>query len=128
MEILQKLLKLERNLEVLEEIKDELTELDIKKKWEIRYGLFESIQIVIDTSCKVVARYNLAKPQNYKECILALGDKGYLTKELAKKLAQMVGFRNILIHEYCEVDREKLLEYLSHLDDFKEFIKAMKEH
>ncbi len=40
--------------------------------WALRYGLVESIQIIIDLACQVVARRNLASPASYRECIEAL--------------------------------------------------------
>jgi len=82
MEILQKLKQLEENLKVLEELKSEIAIEDIKQnkryEWELRYGLFESIQIIIDVSCKVTNQYNLGQPQNYRECIELLGKFNYL--------------------------------------------------
>ena len=50
MEILEKLKQLSDNLILLETIKEELNgHLPTKRtEWEVRYGLFESIQIIID--------------------------------------------------------------------------------
>ena len=41
---------------------------------------------------------------------------------VAAKIAPMAGLRNILVHDYLDIDREKLYDLLrTHLDDFKEF-------
>ena len=34
----------------------------------------------------------------------------------------MIGLRNLLIHEYAEIDAKKLYEFLNSVDDFKKFI------
>jgi len=127
--ILQKLQRLEDNITVLNEIKEDVKkgEFDKKKEWEIRYGFFESIQIVIDIACKLVAKYNLVKPKSYRECIEGLLKANILQKDIVDDFIKMVGFRNILIHDYEEIKKEALLEYLERLDDFKIFIKSVKD-
>jgi len=125
MELLEKLKHLELNVKTLAEIKDTLTIEEIEQnkryEWQIRYGLFESIQIVIDISCKIVSTYNLGNPKEYKECIKLLQQQRYLSKELSKKVVSMVGLRNLLVHEYVQIDNKKLYEYLNFLDDFIAF-------
>lgn len=68
-----KLIRLEENLRILKSIKDnyKLEDLISNKvaEWGLRYGLFESIQIIIDLACHIVAKKNLGTPKNYSECI-----------------------------------------------------------
>ena len=131
MELLQKLKQLEENIKVLEEIKNEITPRDIAKskryEWELRYGFFESIQIMIDISCKIVNHYNLGNPKNYRECIELLARFKYIDDELSRKYIAMVGLRNLLIHEYAEIDIQKLYSFLDSIDDLKNFIKQIQE-
>jgi len=132
MEILQKLKQLEENLGVLEEIKSEIGIDEIKQnkryEWELRYGLFESIQIMVDVSCKVVNHYNLGQPKNYRECIELLGKFNYLKPSHIKRYIAMTGLRNLLIHEYTAIDIQKLYAFLDSLNDFKNFIGEIKEN
>ena len=45
---------------------------------------------------------------------------------LSKRLAPMAGFRNILVHEYLEIDRHRVYRVLKNdLSDFERFIKAV---
>ncbi len=132
MELMEKLKHLEENIKILREIKDTVTleELRINKRyeWEVRYGLLESIQVVIDIACKISSEYNLGNPKNYRGCIELLEKHKYLDAILSKKVIGMVGLRNLLVHEYVEIDEEKLYQFLGHLDDFVLFGLAMKEH
>ncbi len=129
MELLEKLRHLEENIKILGEIRESTSLSDIYQnkriEWEVRYGLFESIQIVIDISCKVASEYNLGNPQTYKECVNLLEQHRYLSPELSSRIIAMVGLRNILVHEYVEIDMEKLYGYLEHLHDFTLFTKEM---
>jgi len=125
-EISQKLKQLEENIAILQEIKDEMSLEDISRsrryEWELRYGLFESIQIVIDIACKVSSYYNLGNPENYRECIQLLGKFNYIQALHVKTFTAMIGLRNLLIHEYATIETKKLYQFLEHIDDFKIFI------
>lgn len=130
MEILQKLKSLEENISILQNIKENTSLEDIitnkRYEWELRYGLFESIQIIIDVSCKISAYYNLGNPKSYRECIELLGRFKYIDESHIKKYIGMIGLRNLLIHEYATIDSQKLYDFLNSIDDFKNFIKEIK--
>ena len=132
MELTEKLKHLEENIKILREIKSSvsLDELKVNKRyeWEVRYGLLESIQVIIDIACKLSSQYNLGNPKNYRACIELLQQHGYLNEVLSKKVIGMVGLRNLLVHEYIEIDEEKLYQFLDHLDDFMQFGIEMREH
>lgn len=130
MELLEKLKHLEENIKTLKEIKSSvsLDDLKVNKRfeWEVRYGLFESIQIVIDITCKISSEYNLGKPKSYKECVELLAKHDYLSQDISSKLISMVGLRNILVHEYVQIDDAKLYNFLNYLDDFILFVHEIK--
>lgn len=73
-------------------------------------------------------KYNLGQPKTYRECISLLKNFQYIDEPLEKKLLQIVGLRNIPVHEYLAVDFEKLFSFLDLLGDFRNFIKAVKEY
>jgi uncharacterized protein YutE (UPF0331/DUF86 family) len=83
--------------------------------------LVESIQIIIDLACRLVARRNLASPATYRECIEALSAAGLLPEELADSIKRMIGLRNLLIHEYDDIETTRLLPLLDRLDDLRAF-------
>jgi len=132
MELTEKLKQLEENVKILSEIHQSTSLEDIQSnkryEWEIRYGLFESIQIIIDISCKVTSTYNLGNPKNYKECIQLLQKHQYLSDALSQKVIAMVGLRNLLVHEYVRVDQEKLYNYLNFIDDFTQFAEEIAQN
>ncbi len=129
--ILNKLKRLEGNLRTLQNIKENYKVEDILTdkvdEWGIRYGFFETIQIIIDIASSIVSDNNLDMPKNYSESIAILISAGYLEKELGEKIIKMVGLRNLLVHEYGIIDVVKLFEYLNYLDDIKAFANAIKD-
>lgn len=126
-----KLNRLEENLKILKSIKDNYSLDDMiadkVDEWGLRYGLFESIQIIIDLACHIAADKNLGTPKNYSDCISLLISNRYLKPDLGKKIISMIGLRNLLIHEYGIIEIEKLWEYLNYLDDIEHFIYAIRD-
>ncbi len=120
-----KLKRLEENLKALSEIKADYTLEDIKNnkvdEWGLRYGLFESIQIIIDIACSIVTQKNLGIPKNYSDCIQLLISNKYVDKELGEKIKSTVGLRNLLVHEYGIIDVERLYKFLDHIQDIRDF-------
>ena len=124
--ISDKLTRLEDNLKTLKRLKADYTHDDILNdkvdEWGLRYGLFESIQIIIDIACHIVSDKNLGTPKNYSECISILVSNNFLKKESGEKIMRMIGLRNLLIHEYGIIEVSKLFEYLNHIGDISDFI------
>ena len=84
------------------------------------------IQAVLDVSNHMVADLNLSLPADSKELFDLLAARKILPLPLSKKLVSMAGFRNVLVHEYLEIDRRRVYRVLSEdLGDFEKFIKAV---
>ena len=126
-----KIIRLEENLKTLKSIKENYNISDLISdkvdEWGLRYGLFESIQIIIDLACHVVAEKNLGTPKNYSECISFLVANNCIKQELGNKIIKMIGLRNLLIHEYGIIEVKKLYEYLDHISDISDFIYAIQK-
>ena len=85
-----------------------------------------AIQCVLDISNHIVADMNLKLPEDSKELFALLARHKVLPVPLSKKLTPMAGFRNILVHEYLEIDRHRVYRALrDDLGDFEKFIKAV---
>lgn len=85
-----------------------------------------AIQCVLDISNHVVADMRLNLPSDNKELFERLRTQKIMPALLAKKLTAMAGFRNILVHEYLEIDRRRVYAVLKNdLGDFESFIRAI---
>lgn len=47
---------------------------------------------------------------------------GYIPEDLGKRLINMIGLRNLLVHEYMKINLSRLYEFLNNVGDFREFI------
>ncbi len=126
----KKLQHLEANVAELEKFRKqnplEAVKSDTGKEWALRYGLLESIQIVIDISCHLVVDKNLGNADTYSECIELLGEFDYIDKNLVKILTGMAGLRNLLVHEYVDIDLSRLYQMLDRLSHFSRFVEAVR--
>lgn len=90
--------------------------------WAVLYGLQTCIQAVLDVSAHLVAASGSAVSDSYRAGMLALGQIGVLPQPFAERIADMAGFRNILVHDYLDVDMAVVKRVLDEqLDDFKVF-------
>ena len=82
-----------------------------------------SIQCILDIGHHIVVDNDWPRPNDNKEMILVLGQKGIFPIDFANRIVPMVGFRNILVHEYLKIDTKQLYSHLQYLQDFHEFQK-----
>jgi uncharacterized protein YutE (UPF0331/DUF86 family) len=85
-----------------------------------------AIQAVLDVSHHIVADRDLALPADSKSLFDVLAREKIVSRPLAAKLTAMAGFRNVLVHEYLEIDRRRVYRALrTELRDFERFIQAV---
>ena len=92
-------------------------------------NLQRAVQSSIDLAAHVVASEGLGVPKDIKEHFLMLQNGGIITAHLAGRMYKMVGFRNIAVHEYQELNISLLGAILtSHLKDIEDFYTAIVTH
>lgn len=85
-----------------------------------------SIQILIDLGQLIITEKQLSRPAEPQEIFSVLFNNKILSEALVNQLTGIVGFRNILVHEYGKIDREKVYEYLkNNLEIFKQYKKEI---
>jgi uncharacterized protein YutE (UPF0331/DUF86 family) len=95
-----------------------------------RYGSAErflqlAIECINDIGNHIIADEHLGIVNWYSDIPAILADKGHIESELSEKWLQMIGFRNILVHEYLEIDRRIVYEVLqNHIVDLMEIRKT----
>ncbi len=81
-----------------------------------------AIQVVLDICNHIVADDRLGAVEEYRDAIRLLGQSGYLDPDLTERLIPMAGLRNILVHDYLDVDRGRIYSLLQNcLEDFEQF-------
>ncbi len=68
-----------------------------------------------------------AAPDSNAEAVEALGSHGALEPSLADSIARAVGFRNLLVHRYADVDDRRVVAMLSLTGELERFATALAE-
>ena len=85
-----------------------------------------AIHCVLIISNHILADIKAGVPEDHGKIFRMLASHKILPRDLSERLAQMAGLRNVLVHEYLEVDLEILYRAMTEdLSDFEKFIKAV---
>jgi uncharacterized protein YutE (UPF0331/DUF86 family) len=118
-QLCQSIKKIEKykDLTIDEFLKDEIAQ-DI-----IEYNLFISINMITDIAHHIVVDNGLGNPTTLGEAFDILADNDYITREKSQSYRKMVGFRNILSHDYVKINKSLVYNFMKdNLSDLKEFI------
>ena len=97
-------------------------EKDHLKQDAIAANLQRAAEQVIDLANHVIRKGKLGLPKESKESFEILATAKVIPQELADKLKGMVGFRNIMVHQYQEMDIKIMVDVIEHrLDDLVVF-------
>lgn len=89
-------------------------------------NLQRACEAAIDLAMHVVRVRRLGIPQDSREAFDLLHQAGLLDAQAVRRMQAMVGFRNIAVHQYQQIDIEIVRAILEgRLDDFSGFIAAL---
>ena len=105
--------------------------LRVEKKRACERLLQIAVEATIDVCHLLVAGFRLGVPADETDLFDILARRGGISEGLARTLKEMKGFRNILVHEYAEVDDAVVYKAVrDRLDDFalfkREVLKALR--
>jgi uncharacterized protein YutE (UPF0331/DUF86 family) len=85
-----------------------------------------AIQTCIDVANYIIAYEGLRSADKLENVFAVLGEADIIPMDLASRMVGMVRFRNILVHNYLDIDSSLVYEHLTHrLDDFEAFARAI---
>ncbi len=131
MRIDDKIAEIEAFLSELQEIipenfKEYMADLKTKAACE-RY--FEKItEALVDLAYLIIKEKLLKTPEEEKEVFDILAEAGLIPRELSIRLKEAKGMRNILSHQYGNIDDEIVFESITHelANDTQEFIQKVR--
>jgi uncharacterized protein YutE (UPF0331/DUF86 family) len=109
----------------------QITAEDYRRDWKTQRIVERTLQMAIETCLdianQVIADRGLKVPSTYAQTFDVLAGAGLLRPELHQPMRRMVGFRNIVVHEYASIDAEHVVRILrDHLDDLTKFVVAVR--
>lgn len=105
----------------------ERIEVDVRELRFVEHTLQIAVQAALDVASHVVSDERLGEPRTNRELFDLLGIHGLLPAELAARLADMAGFRNVLVHGYAEVSPAIVRDVVEHhLGDLDALVAVMR--
>ena len=100
----------------------EIIETDIREERFVEHTLQIAIQAALDVASHIVSDERMGEPRTNRELFDLLARNGWLEESDAALLGNMVGFRNILVHGYGDVDLSVVRDVLENrLDELLQF-------
>lgn len=132
---------IQQNLGRLEE-SSHLTFDEVAKDWRV-HSIVENLLVKIigrgiDINQHLISELvsiKVAAPLDYKETFFKLAELGVLPEKFARQIAESAGFRNVLVHEYNNINEqifyksvgETLNQYTKYCDYILKFLEKVEK-
>jgi uncharacterized protein YutE (UPF0331/DUF86 family) len=92
----------------------------------ITVNLERAVQYSVDVATHLIAQTSRRPPETMSECFSELRDMGVLDEALAVRLQNAVGFRNVAVNEYDDINWDIVFAIVTrNLDDFRAYARAV---
>lgn len=106
-----------------------VAEENITKYYATLHHIQVALQAVLDTAQYIVAHRVLGDYKENKEVFKILMEKKILSKKSAKSFEEAIGLRNILVHQYEDVNPKIVYEIIqTKLSDLDLFVKEIAKY
>lgn len=93
---------------------DDLNE-DLSRRWSVERGLLAAANLVFDVANHVLAGHFSTHPSSYEESLAHLASRDVVDDRTYERLRGLGGFRNVLAHEYLDIDLDEVLRWRDRL-------------
>jgi uncharacterized protein YutE (UPF0331/DUF86 family) len=101
---------------------------DVKEQRFVLHTLQLAIQSALDAASHIVSDERLGEPERNRELFDLLATAGWIPRQLADRLGEMAGFRNLLVHEYAAIDLAIVRDVVENrLSDLLELCAAVRD-
>lgn len=99
---------------------------DYRKMDMIVLNLQRACEAVLDLAVYIVSTRKLGLPQTKREAFILLEENNIIDSKMSKNMQGMVGFINIAVHDYKEIDEAILKDVIeNHLNDLLDFARIL---
>ena len=90
------------------------------------FNLQMALQNCIDLAAHIISDEELGIVGSTNEMFYMLEKSGYIERGLSENMVAAVGFRNLIVHEYGQIDLKQVYHIAHHnIDDLEHFVKAI---
>lgn len=91
-----------------------------------KYRLIVAIEAMTDVADHIIASEGLRPSTSFADSFVSIGEGAWIEPGLAGKLAEAARFRNLLVHQYGDVDDARVVAILrSRLDDVDAYVNTI---
>jgi uncharacterized protein YutE (UPF0331/DUF86 family) len=129
--LVERLAELRRHLDHLRTLRPrvhgpESLARDLSLHNDVLFSLLTVCQLVIDIAGELAARRG-DRFEDYTEAVRSLSRDARFPPGLVTHLERLPGFRNVLVHEYLELDLQRAVEALDGLAPVEEFLQIVRD-
>lgn len=95
---------------------------DLYRLAAVKYFFITAIEGCIDAAQHCCASEGWGPPESNAAAMRVIGEHDVVDHELAEAMAQAVGFRNVLVHGYAEVDDRRVIDFLGQVGVLGRFV------
>lgn len=101
---------------------------DLKEERFVEHTLQLAIQATLDVASHIVSDERLGEPATNRDLFDRLAAGGWISRDLAARLGDMAGFRNVLVHGYQDVDLDVVVDAAKNrLGDLATFVNGIRQ-
>ncbi|MDQ3575086.1 MAG: DUF86 domain-containing protein [Actinomycetota bacterium] len=105
---------------------DPATQLgDVERMAALKYVFVTAIEGCLDTAQHLCASEGWGPPASNAEAFRLMARHGVVPGELAEAMAAAVGFRNVLVHGYVDVDDRRVVAFLDRVGQLEEYVSVV---
>lgn len=113
---------------ILKDIRENLSLEDFKKdliiQGSVERYLHLTIEALLDIGNHIIADEGLGKVEVYSDIAKILSLNKYINKEQEEIFVKIIGFRNILVHDYLSIDKDIVYEIFENgLGDLEDILR-----
>ncbi|BCW95185.1 MAG: HepT-like ribonuclease domain-containing protein [Fimbriimonadales bacterium] len=84
---------------------------NLSLRWTVEHGLQTGITRMLQAAQHILTRRFGTLPDSYEGALAELRAQGVISAALYRRLRGAGGFRNVLVHEYLQVDRDRVARF-----------------
>jgi uncharacterized protein YutE (UPF0331/DUF86 family) len=128
--LVERLVELRRHLDHLHALRPKVRgaaalQSDLSLHNDVLFSLLTVCQLVIDIAGELSARRG-DRFEDYTQAVRNLAKDPRIPPDIVGELQRLPGIRNVLIHEYVELDMQRVVEALERLEPVERFLEALR--
>lgn len=129
--LVERLVELRKYLEHAASLKTRVTDhvslaQDLSLHNDVLFSLLTICQLVIDIAGELSARRG-DRFEDYTQAVRNLAKDSRFPPDLVRRLEPLPGFRNIIVHEYVELNLQRAVDALAQLDPIERFLEIVRQ-